>query len=77
VDLGLDHPHLAAEFLGRLGRPRRRKRQALPRGTGDAEFPQDLLALVFMDFHAVSLLVDAEEGAEPRTVGRGVCSEMP
>jgi hypothetical protein len=65
VDLRLHHPDLAAEFLGRLDRLVDGKAGDAAR-RGDPEFPQDLLALVFMDFHAISLLVDAEEGMPHR-----------
>ena len=56
----MHHPHLAAEFLGRLDGLVDGK-AGLAARRGDPELSQDLLALVLMDFHAVSLLVDAEE----------------
>ncbi len=55
VNLGLHDPHLAAQFLGDLdsfvdgeGRLAARRRHA--------ELSQDLLTLIFMNFHALSLL---------------------
>ena len=52
MDLRLDHPDLAAEFLGRLDGLVDGK-TGLAARRGDPELPQDLLALVFMDFHVM------------------------
>ena len=50
MDLGLHHPHLAAELFCRFDRfIDREARNAA--GRRHTEFPEDILRLVFMDFH--------------------------
>src|SRR5574343_1511026 len=54
VNLGLDHPDLAAQGFGCLDRVVHGG-AVNPARNGDAEFLQDLLALIFVNFHALSL----------------------
>src|SRR5574343_332121 len=54
VNLGLDHPDLAAQGFGCLDRVFHGG-AVNPARNGDAEFLQDLLALIFVNFHALSL----------------------
>src|SRR5574343_777241 len=54
VNLGLDHPDLAAQGVGCLDRGVNGG-AVNPARNGDAEFLQDLLALIFVNFHALSL----------------------
>ena len=54
VDLGLDHPYPATEFLGNLDRLIDGKSRLAARNR-HAELFQDFLALIFVDLHASSL----------------------
>ena len=54
MDLGLDHPDTAAQGFGCLDRVVHGG-AVNPARNRDAEFLQDLLALIFVNFHALSL----------------------
>ena len=57
VDLGLDHPNGATQLLCRLNRFLNGESRDTA-GNGHAELTQDFLALVFVDFHELSLRMD-------------------
>jgi len=66
MDLGLDHPDGAAQFLCGFHRFLHRERRDAARH-GHTELAQDFLALVFVNLHGVSL----RDGSSVR---RGCCS---
>src|SRR5574343_483253 len=70
VNLGLDHPDLAAQGFGCLSRVVD-GRAVNPARNRNAEFLQDLLALIFVNFHALSLrLVELRAMSGSRTIPR-------
>jgi hypothetical protein len=67
VDLGLDHPYLAAQLFGSLYRFRNREAGYAARRL-DAILAQDFLALVFVDIH--DFLGWFKRSATTRSIGK-------